>query len=417
MLRPLLPMLLLGASACVAPLQLAQRLEATEDVLDKARKLNADKCAPVMYANAKVDAEFARMEFRQGNPRRAVAHTEAAEKTAAAALQASEACGGRDADGDGIPDVLDRCPNEPEDRDGDRDEDGCRDLDPYGDLDGDGIRNIDDSCVEEAEDFDGHNDGDGCPETSEDRDGDSIIDALDKCPAEAEDLDGFKDGDGCPELDNDGDQIPDVRDACPNASEDVDDWEDGDGCPDDDNDDDGIADVDDQCPNDVGDREAQGCPLDDADKDGVSDANDECPDEPETRNGYRDDDGCPDESNQRIRLTKNQIELVEPITFTGGTASLTPEALGVLADVTKTLEDVTDLRIRIEAHTDSRGLESDLLELSKRQANAVKQYLIDRGIDRRRLESEGYGPSQPIDTNRTERGRSANRRVELKIID
>ena len=78
----------------------------------------------------------------------------------------------KDSDGDGIPDDNDKCPNEPEDKDGFQDEDGCPDPD---------------------------NDGDGIP------------DASDKCPNEPEDKDGFQDADGCPDPDNDGDGIPDAR--------------------------------------------------------------------------------------------------------------------------------------------------------------------------------------------------------------
>jgi len=82
-----------------------------------------------------------------------------------------------DTDGDGIPDAVDKCPNDPEDKDGFQDQDGCPDLD---------------------------NDQDGIP------------DAVDKCPNDPEDKDGFEDEDGCPDLDNDQDGIPDKTDQCPN---------------------------------------------------------------------------------------------------------------------------------------------------------------------------------------------------------
>jgi outer membrane protein OmpA-like peptidoglycan-associated protein len=98
-----------------------------------------------------------------------------------------------DRDGDGIPDSIDKCPDEPEDRDMFQDEDGCPDLD---------------------------NDGDGIP------------DAKDKCPLDPEDKDGFQDEDGCPDPDNDGDGIPDRLDACPNEPETKNGIADDDGCPD-----------------------------------------------------------------------------------------------------------------------------------------------------------------------------------------
>jgi OOP family OmpA-OmpF porin len=134
--------------------------------------------------------------------------------------------GSKDRDGDGIPDNVDRCPDQPEDKDGFQDEDGCPDLD----NDGDGIPDALDKCPNEPEDKDGFQDEDGCPDL--DNDGDGIPDALDKCPNEPEDKDGFQDEDGCPDPDNDGDGIPDTLDKCPNEPETFNNYKDDDGCPD-----------------------------------------------------------------------------------------------------------------------------------------------------------------------------------------
>jgi outer membrane protein OmpA-like peptidoglycan-associated protein len=134
--------------------------------------------------------------------------------------------GRNDKDGDGIPDSADACSDEPEDKDGFQDEDGC----PDADNDGDGIPDKDDQCPNDPEDKDGFQDQDGCPDRDNDNDG--IPDALDKCPNEQEDKDGFEDDDGCPDQDNDGDGIPDKDDKCPNDAETVNGFEDDDGCPD-----------------------------------------------------------------------------------------------------------------------------------------------------------------------------------------
>ena len=131
-----------------------------------------------------------------------------------------------DADHDGIPDNVDKCPNEPEDTDGFQDEDGC----PDPDNDGDGIPDDKDKCPNEAETKNGIDDEDGCPE--DDKDGDGIVGSRDKCPNEAEDKDGFQDEDGCPDPDNDADGIPDAQDKCPNEPETKNGFEDEDGCPD-----------------------------------------------------------------------------------------------------------------------------------------------------------------------------------------
>jgi hypothetical protein len=114
------------------------------------------------------------------------------------------------------------------------------------DQDADGILDKDDKCPNDPEDKDGFEDGDGCPDLDNDKDG--IPDTQDKCPNVPEDKDGFEDSDGCPDLDNDKDGIPDAQDKCPNVAEDMDNFEDSDGCPDPDNDKDGILDVDDLCP-------------------------------------------------------------------------------------------------------------------------------------------------------------------------
>jgi OmpA-OmpF porin, OOP family len=77
-----------------------------------------------------------------------------------APVEAPEADHGRDRDGDGIRDRVDKCPDEPEDFDGFQDEDGC----PDPDNDRDGILDVDDLCPNVAEDRDGVQDDDGCPD-------------------------------------------------------------------------------------------------------------------------------------------------------------------------------------------------------------------------------------------------------------
>ena len=129
------------------------------------------------------------------------------------------------------------------------------------DADGDGILDDVDVCPEVPEDFDGWQDLDGCPEL--DNDGDGIADAVDACPNDAEDRDGFRDEDGCPDPDNDDDGVLDAKDKCPDEAEDRDGWQDDDGCPDPDNDGDGVIDAADQCPETPAGVKvnADGCPV------------------------------------------------------------------------------------------------------------------------------------------------------------
>ncbi len=130
-----------------------------------------------------------------------------------------------DTDGDGLVDSKDRCPNEPEDKDGFEDAEGC----PDPDNDQDGILDVNDQCPLDAEDKDGFEDAEGCPDPDNDKDG--ILDVDDRCPNEPEDKDGFEDADGCPDPDNDGDKILDVDDRCPDVPENYNGCKDEDGCP------------------------------------------------------------------------------------------------------------------------------------------------------------------------------------------
>lgn len=403
-------------AGCVPTRVLLRDLESTEALVERTRTYNGAACAPVPFADAISDATFARIDLRQGHLQQAEAHVRSAAAAAAEAWALAEPCGGKDYDGDGVADVVDQCPKQPEDKDGNSDEDGCPDVDPYGDLDQDSVRNIDDGCPDQAEDFDGHNDGDGCPETSEDTDGDGIIDASDKCPTESEDLDGFKDGDGCPEPDNDRDSIIDVRDSCPNAAEDTDDFEDADGCPEPDNDKDGIEDLEDACPNTFGTVANRGCAGADKDYDGVADAVDKCPDQPETVNGNQDDDGCPDTSaNDAVRMGRDRVELTGTIQFATSTADLDAASVTLVSQIATALQQNPTIRIRIEGHTDASGDASANMILSKRRADAVRDALVAAGVAATRIETVGYGDERPIDTNRTEEGRGRNRRIELII--
>jgi outer membrane protein OmpA-like peptidoglycan-associated protein len=72
--------------------------------------------------------------------------------------------------------------------------------------------------------------------------------------------------------------------------------------------------------------------------------------------------------------------------------------------------------IRVEGHTDDRGRDDYNLDLSQRRAEAVKAYLIGKGVPPERLEAKGFGETQPLKPNTTQRNRAANRRVEFVIV-
>jgi outer membrane protein OmpA-like peptidoglycan-associated protein len=288
-----------------------------------------------------------------------------------------------DRDGDGIKDDVDQCPDQPEDFDGFKDEDGC----PDPDNDNDGILDVDDRCPNVPEDREGFQDTDGCPEGKDgDRDGDGIPDSKDKCPDEPEDKDGFQDEDGCPDPDNDNDGIPDKIDKCPNDPEDKDGFEDEDGCPDPDNDHDGIPDVKDKCPN-----------------------------EPETYNGFEDEDGCPDKGS--VVIQDNSIIILEKIQFAYNSAEILPASNRILDAVSTTLSHHPEFTLlEVAGHADERGNDGYNLNLTQARVNSVVRALVARGLDRSRLRSKGYGEYCPLDPGHDEAAWEQNRRVEFKIL-
>jgi outer membrane protein OmpA-like peptidoglycan-associated protein len=247
-----------------------------------------------------------------------------------------------------------------------------------------------------------------------DRDRDGILDDADQCPDKPEDVDGFEDSDGCPDPDNDKDGLADVSDKCPNEPEDKDTFADDDGCPDPDNDADGLLDTVDKCPNEPEDKDGfedeDGCPDPDNDKDGVADTADKCPNDP----GPPDNEGCP-KKYAHIVVTQEKIELRQKIFFDTNKATIQPRSYALLDEIGNVLKGRSTMTVRIEGHTDSRGKRAHNMQLSQARAESVRQHLVGLGVEAARMEPRGYGPDQPIETNKTAAGREKNRRVEFII--
>ncbi len=221
------------------------------------------------------------------------------------------------------------------------------------------------------------------------------------------------------EVDTDGDGYPDGIDNCPNDKEDGEKPHQTDGCPNEpDQDNDGIPDRLDKCPNDPEDldkiEDKDGCPEDDADNDKVLDKVDKCPLEPGPPNADKSKNGCP-------TLTKvtddGSISLLKNIEFDLGRSTIKPVSYPILDEVVTLLEARPEVRLAIHGHTDSQGNRANNMKLSKDRAAAVRRYLINKGISADRLESEGFGPDRPIDTNATAAGRAKNRRVEFIVLE
>jgi outer membrane protein OmpA-like peptidoglycan-associated protein len=191
-----------------------------------------------------------------------------------------------------------------------------------------------------------------------DRDHDKIVDSKDKCPNDPEDYDGFEDEDGCPDPDNDKDGIPDVKDKCPNTPEDID--------------------------------------------------------------GYQDDDGCPEGGPPKVIIKKEKIKpvlILRGVTFANNSSDIFPTAYGDLDKAVETMKSYPKMRVEIGGHTDDIGGFQHNQGLSQRRAEAVRQYLIDKGIEESRITAVGYGYSHPLADNMTEYGRAQNRRIEFKVTN
>jgi outer membrane protein OmpA-like peptidoglycan-associated protein len=219
-----------------------------------------------------------------------------------------------------------------------------------------------------------------------DTDGDGMPDDEDACPTVAEDGKAPDPTDGCPAPpDSDGDGIPDPYDKCPDRAEDMDGIEDGDGCPEDDFDMDGVPDTEDACPREPG------KPATDPKKNGCA---------------------------QFIKFTEDRIVILDQVHFKTGSAEILPKSFPMLMEIADVLKANMNIkRLLIEGHTDNTGTLALNTRLSQERADSVRTWLINHGIAEDRLEAEGFGPTRPIDTNATQKGRDNNRRVEFKVLD
>jgi outer membrane protein OmpA-like peptidoglycan-associated protein len=311
-----------------------------------------------------------------------------------------------DEDGDGIPESIDKCPNEK----------GSLEMKGCPDRDNDGVADYEDQCPDNA----GVLRFRGCP----DKDGDNIIDKFDKCP----DVPGSQRFQGCPDRDDDG--VRDSEDLCPDVKGLIE----MSGCPDADGD--GIKDSEDQCPNDFGMRENNGCPTD-KDKDGVADIDDVCPDEPGSKENKgcpnkdsdgdevldKDDEcpqtkgsvankGCPEVSPEEDLIVKKATETIKFETSKDELLSLSYEYLDKLAQL---LNNNPAMILKMDIHTDNSNSDSFAMTLTKDRSSVIIEYFTKKGIDTTRLKIVPFGDTKPIADNGTDEGKVQNNRIEVKI--
>ena len=225
-----------------------------------------------------------------------------------------------------------------------------------------------------------------------DGDNDGVLDSKDKCPKTPANV--TVDMNGCA-LDSDGDGVVDFRDDCPDTPK-------GDkvnllGCSLD-TDRDGVSDSKDQCPTTPkGVKvDSMGCALD-SDNDGVMNSDDNCPNTPQGAN-----------------VNSLGCWVLENLQFDTGKSTIKSSSYAMLDKVAGVLNNVSNLEVEIQGHTDNRGSQRFNASLSQKRADAVLNYLVNRGVSANRLSAKGYGFSRPIDSNDTPEGRAINRRVELQ---
>ncbi|MCR9163338.1 MAG: OmpA family protein [Nannocystaceae bacterium] len=182
-----------------------------------------------------------------------------------------------------------------------------------------------------------------------------------------------------------------------------------------DRDGDRIIDRDDYCP-DVYGPGPRGCPqvcIDDNDGDGLENPVDACPDEPESRNGFEDKDGCPDEVPPEL---EELAGIMEGITFDTDKDTIKPASKNTIDNAVDVMKRYPDIKVRITGHTDSQGGYRHNVDLSRRRAESVRRYMVDAGIAGDRIETRGVGPDEPIATNETAAGRALNRRIVFTVL-
>lgn len=185
--------------------------------------------------------------------------------------------------------------------------------------------------------------------------------------------------------DSDGDGFDDGQDRCPGEPEDRDGFEDQDGCPEADN-----------------------------DGDGVPDEVDECPEDAEEPGGDR--DGCPDKA--RVMVRQGKLVIFGKVQFPLGEANILPKSEQLIDEMAAALKEHPEIkRVEIQGHTDNTGDDFFNLRLGQSRADSVKRALVKRGVPAARLLTKGYGEQGPIAPNDTPAGRARNRRVEFVIVD
>ncbi|HET7734072.1 MAG TPA: OmpA family protein, partial [Paludibacter sp.] len=206
---------------------------------------------------------------------------------------------------------------------------------------------------------------------------DNVPDYLDLCPNTPAEARAFVDKNGCT-LDTDGDGVPNYLDKCPGTPVEA-----------------------------RGAVDQNGCPRD-TDGDGVLDYQDNCPKIPGTVSNK----GCPEIKKEIKKLFQKALQGIQ---FETGKYIIKPVSFQILNQIAAVLVANPTYLIEVQGHTDNVGKPAANMTLSENRANAVKEYLIKKGVAATRMTSHGYGDTMPVASNKTTKGKALNRRVEFVV--
>jgi len=294
----------------------------------------------------------------------------------------------QDDDKDGVSNRKDECPDTPLGVIVQKN--GC----PL-DTDGDGVDDYLDKCPDTPKEAHGTVDADGCPM---DTDGDGVFDYKDKCPGTPVEAYATVDSIGCPK-DTDLDKVPDYKDKCPETPEAERSMVDTTGCT--------IVKVEPIVAVTV-DNNSNKVNANDKDGDGIPDNLDHCPEVA----GVASNGGCPEiKSEVKVIFQKALLG----IQFETGSFKIKPLSFVILDHVARVLNENANYQVEVGGHTDNVGKPQGNQSLSEKRADAVRNYLIGKGIAESRLTAKGYGDTRPTAPNTTAEGRKTNRRVEFIV--